>query len=235
MACLGGVASAAPLPSDARLDAERAQLQALVDGAEQEGLPAELLTAKIREGLAKNVPPGRITSALAILTNSLRQARVEASAHVAQRPAALLKAIVDAHALGASNADVALVLAAAAGKPATAATRSIEVLGDLLQRKLPARSVTLAVAQVVAHRPVLLGELAARVESLSRLQGVTPVEALDALARVSALGLSPDQAAQLVHGHDGPGNGPPDGKGPLRETTGDRGPPPDRIPKGRPH
>ena len=154
MVCVSAVAAAAPLPADARLDAERPALQAIVDGAEQEGLPSELLGAKVREGLAKNVPPPRITVAVRALATALKQARDEAQPHLAHPPAQLLKAIVDAHALGAAPGDIEVVLKAA--RPQTA-TRAIEVLGDLLQRRYPPQAAARAVAEVAARQPTAAG------------------------------------------------------------------------------
>jgi hypothetical protein len=126
---LARTSGAAGLPDDARLAASRKELQAIVDDAERAGLPAGLLVDKVREGLAKGVPPQRIAGAVRALDGALRSAQVEAGPHLPGKvPATVLKAIVDAHALGCKPGDVEVVLKAAAQKGAGVATRAVEVL-----------------------------------------------------------------------------------------------------------
>jgi hypothetical protein len=69
------LAQAAPLPGDARLDPVRARLEAVVSGAAQDGLPAEVLVSKVREGLAKGVPADRIETATIRLAEGLKSAQ----------------------------------------------------------------------------------------------------------------------------------------------------------------
>ncbi|HZS39687.1 MAG TPA: hypothetical protein VFF06_22800 [Polyangia bacterium] len=218
IALLAGRALAAPLPADARLGgAERVELQALVDDAAQKGLPDALLADKVREGLAKNVPAPRIVQAVRALASSLESARVEAQPHVVGAPsAALLKAIVDARALGAGAAVITVL--ASSKTPATQ-TRAVEVLADLAQRGYPIQASARTIAEIV-RRPAELERLTARAESLLA-RGVTRTEALDALQRSSAAGLGLDGAAQLLHRTGGDVG---DGRGPSRETSGPRGP-----------
>jgi hypothetical protein len=209
---------AAPLPDDARLQAVRAELQTIVDRAARDGLPDALLADKIREGLAKGVPAPRIVGVVRTLATELQQARSEAAPHVAGVPSqALLKAIVDAHALGV-RAEVAELLAATRGLESQ--TRAVEVLGDLAQRGYPAPNAEHALAAIARH-PAELDHLPARVESLTA-RGATRAQALDALARSSTLGLGLDGASQFLN--RGLGD---DGRGPNRETSGPRGPNPD--------
>src|SRR3569833_4117649 len=59
------------VPDDARLGATRASLQATVDRAEAAGLPGRPLVIKVREGLAKGVPPERIAAAVESLERGL--------------------------------------------------------------------------------------------------------------------------------------------------------------------
>jgi hypothetical protein len=235
VALWAGAAAAAPLPADPRLATERARLQAIVDGAEHDGLPAELLAAKVREGLAKNVPPARIAQAVGVLAGALRQARGEAAPIVQQPSAALLQAIVEAHALGATRADVESLLRVSGAKGAPLATRAVEVLGDLLQRGFPTSPSARVVTEVAGHRASVLDQLVVRAETLAQLAGVSRSDALEALQRASALGLGLDQASQLLHGRDASSDAPSNGKGPPRETAGDRGPhsPSDHGSKGK--
>jgi hypothetical protein len=204
------------LPGDPRLQPAQAQLQATIDAAEKSGLPAELLIDKVREGLAKGVPAVRIAQVVAGLSTALANARSEATPYVAHPPAALLKAIADAHALSVSAVEVQTVLRASTAKGAS--TRAIEVLSDLVQRGFPSAPSARAVAEVASHRPGALAQLAPHAESLAASGGVGRSEALDALARAAAQGLGLDHAGDLV---GKPGN---DTRGPNREATGARGP-----------
>src|SRR5689334_5856718 len=107
---LARTSRAAGLPDDPRLAPARAELQAIVDDAERVGLPASLLVDKIREGLAKGIPAARIVGVTRTLRTAFESARSEASQHFRLAiPPGLLKAIVDAHALGAQRAEVGLV------------------------------------------------------------------------------------------------------------------------------
>jgi hypothetical protein len=120
------------LPGDPRLAGEQKALQAILDGAQGSALPVELLIAKVREGLAKNIPPPRITAALTALALGLKDAQAEAKPFLSKPPPGLLKAIVDAHALGVTSADLRVVLATS--RTPGAAQHAVEVLGDLVQR-----------------------------------------------------------------------------------------------------
>src|SRR5262245_57888212 len=105
---------AAPLPDDPRLDPVRADLARTVAQASARRLPDTLLTDKVREGLAKNVPPERIAQVVAKLAAALGDARAEARPFVSGTPpSALLKAIADANALGVTTNAVIDVLRAA--------------------------------------------------------------------------------------------------------------------------
>jgi hypothetical protein len=140
-----------------------------------------------------------------------------------------LKAIVEAHAVGAGTAELKSVLDAARSTSALA-TRAVAVLTDLLQRGYPAKAAAHAVGSVAAHSPSWLSQLPAQAESLRLHQGVGAVEALDALARVGAAGLGLEQAVEALRK-----NGPPeDGRGPDRETSGPRGPGNNGRGRGRP-
>ena len=118
---------------DARLGTSAAALQKLVDRATQEGLPSDLVLNKVREGLAKLVPPPRITVVASALVEALEKARSEAQPFYAQGlpPPGLLKALVEAHAANVSVADAAVVMRAGGRE------RAIQVLTDLVQRGYP--------------------------------------------------------------------------------------------------
>lgn len=210
----GGIAWAEPPAiDDARLGPSAAAVHHIVDGAAKSGLPAALLADKVREGLAKGVPPARIVPVVAALADGLARARTEAQPFVGAAPAALLKAIVEAHAAGAGAADVAAVLHAGGRE------RAIEVLTDLLQRGYPVAVAARTVAAVAAKKGGALDRVVGEAERLRAIDGAAPGDALDALARANAQGLGLDHAEQLLHrGADA------SDVGPNRETSGVRGP-----------
>jgi hypothetical protein len=207
---------------DPRLGAEREAIARTIETAARNGLPVEILHDKLREGLAKGVAPARITAALVRLSDALATARVE----LAGRPGAsarLYRAVVDAHAAGASRADVSVALAATARTDNDAGARAVEALGDLARRGFPPSAASRTVAEIARARPDSLNQLVAEAESLRRSGIATPVEALDALARAAQRSLRLDEAGKLLPrgARDrAPGN---DERGPDRETQGSRG------------
>src|SRR6266542_5698847 len=89
-----------------RLGPDSAGLRAILERAGAADLPAELLVDKVREGLAKGVPPGRIVAVVTGLERALGQARVEAQPYAgAKPPRGLLRALVEAHAAGVRDGD----------------------------------------------------------------------------------------------------------------------------------
>jgi hypothetical protein len=210
-----GASADAPAIDDARLGRAAADVHAIVDHAAHEGLPADLLVDKVREGLAKGVAPERIVAVVRGLDQSLARARGEAQPFAgAALPSLLLKAIVEAHAAGVGSDDVTLVLRAGGRE------RAMQVLTDLVQRNYPAGAAARTVAGV-SGRAAALEQLVGRAERLRVTDGASPAEALDALARANAQGLGLDHAEQLLHKGGAAGD---EGRGPNRETSGGRGP-----------
>jgi hypothetical protein len=220
IALLASTALAAPI-DDPRLGSEALVLKQLIADAQRNGLPVELLTAKIGEGLAKGVPAPRITGAVRTLAGGLGEAKLLAGKFVPLAPPGLLKAIVDARALGAGVPDLEAILKAASQRGAS--QRAIEVLGDLIQRGFPPGLSSQAVKAVTSKDPRGLDPLPAQAEGLARRVGVTRAEALDALVRAVWQGISFDQAAQLLRIKD-PALQDNDGHGPPRESWGPHGP-----------
>jgi hypothetical protein len=176
--------------ADEREDATRAVLEQ----AARDGVPAEILDDKIKEGLAKGVPLARIAQAVRELERSLASARREAQPYAGANVSRdLLRAIVDAHASGANPGDVARVLKAGGREHA------LEVLTDLLHRGYPADRA----ARAVSDHAKAPDRLMARLERLRTVDGVPAGEALEELQRNN-------------------------GRGPDRETEGERGHGPDR-------
>jgi hypothetical protein len=224
---LGQAAPPSSLVEDARLGPARAELRASFDAALREQVPEALLTDKLREGLAKGVPAPRIAQVIAGLERALAAARAEALPLVAAPPPGLLKAMVEAHAIGAARNDLASVLRAAAPHGPEAATRAVEVLTDLGQRGYPAGPASITVAQIARSSPASLAQLPAQAELLRSQRGASHAEALAALLRASAEGIPLDRAEQALRrgdkSDDGRGPGGDDGHGPVRESSGPRG------------
>jgi hypothetical protein len=203
----------APL-SDARLQPAAAELRSIFAQAAQDGVPDELLSDKLREGLAKGVPPARIAQVLRSLEQALGRARREAGTLPGSPPPKeLLKAIVDAHAAGVGSPELKPLL-----RP-PARTRAVEVLTDLAQRGYPAPPSAQLVSQIAAHEPGALDRLVGEVERARADAGLTYVEAVDALARATGQGASLEHAlSSLRHDHADDLHGPP------RDSSGARGP-----------
>jgi hypothetical protein len=205
-----------PAVDDARLGASAAEVRAVVDHAAQAGLPAQLLVDKVREGLAKGVAPARIAGVVRALEAGLSRARSEAQPFAGSAPPpGLLRAIVEAHAAGAGNVELTAVLRAGGRE------RAVQVLTDLIQRGYPAAGAAQTVAAVGARNGAL-DRLVGEAERLRSVDGASPGEALDALARANAQGLGLDHAEQLLHRGADPGDD--SAHGPNRETSGVRGP-----------
>jgi len=218
---VGGLAYAdRPALDDARLGAAAPELHALVDRAAASGLPAELLADKVREGLAKGVPPARIVLVVRGLSDGLGRARVEVQPFVAGAPSAtLLKAIVEAHAAGVGAGELTAVLRAGAHDR----ERAVQVLTDLAQRGYPVAVAARTVSAIAGHGRSGLDHLVGEAERLRSVDAAAPGDALDALARADAQGLGLDHAEQLLH-HGSDASDSNNGNGPNRETSGGRGP-----------
>jgi hypothetical protein len=205
-----------PAIDAARLGPSAGDVRAVVDHAAQAGLPEQLLVDKVREGLAKGVAPARIVVVIRGLEEGLLRARAEAQPFTGSAPPpGLLKAIVEAHAVGANVGDVGALLRAGGRE------RAVQVLTDLIQRGYPVAGATRTVAALGAHLDAL-DRLVGEAERLRSVDGASPSDALDAIARANAQGLGLDHAEQLLH-HGGDVSDD-NTHGPNRETSGGRGP-----------
>jgi hypothetical protein len=193
----------AGVSDDARLAPVKAQLDQAYTAAARDGVPVSLLDDKLAEGLAKNVPPARLAAFIGTYETRLTEAA--ALAKTASTPA-LLKAIVEARAAGATGHDLEPLVARGA--------HAVDVLTDLAQRGFPPAQAASIVAKVASKNPRQLDRLAAVAQSLAARLG--PVEALDAIGRAADRGLGPDRAPDFA--------GRPDDRGPNRDTSGQRGP-----------
>jgi hypothetical protein len=125
-------------------DAERAQVERILNDARAAGLPAEALIDRALEGAAKRAPANLIVAAVARLQEELRSAR-EAFGQAAS--AAELAAGASALRAGARPEDLARLRALRPGQPLTMA---VAVLADLVAAGVPADT---SVAAVLALAP----------------------------------------------------------------------------------
>ena len=210
-------AGAAPvLPADARLAPVRASLETLMARASSEGLPAELIASKVREGLAKGVAPEAIRVAAERLAQSLGNAARFVRAHRAPAPpspsppaapaAALIQVVADAELAGV-EAD-SLIPLVASGESDAVVTRAIAVVTDLSMRGYPARRSGALVKEIADRDARALGRVVAGVEAIRVEQTVSRADALETLGRNLATGgASLDAAvARSLETGDRPGN-----------------------------
>ena len=203
---LARAAAADPvLPADARLDSARVELDQLVAGLAAQGLPAELLVAKVREGLAKQVPVARIL----VVARKLGVELVEVDA-LARRglglgrdsaPPGLLAALIDARTSGAAVKELAALIGEAGkendrAKAASAATRAATSLADLAARGYPSEGVGALVGTLARGDGRKLGRLAGALETLRKAEGLTPGQALELVRAAIAAGGDPDSAVR---------------------------------------
>src|SRR5262245_31047233 len=142
-------AGAAPvLPDDPRLAPVRQKLEDAIARASAAGLPSELLSGKVREGLAKGVDAARIEAAVFRLAESLEAARGFVSARrQGAAPVALVRAVAEARMSGVSLAAIEGLVGGQ--QPETPARRAIEVLTDLSMRGYPIERAAIIVRAVL--------------------------------------------------------------------------------------
>jgi len=184
-------AGAAELTADPRLAGVRAPIEEILARATREGLPAELIASKVREGLAKGVAPEAIRGAAERLAGSLdgaaRFLRTQRAAPPAPgTPAAapstqLIRAVAEANLAGVS-ADGLLPLVASHDSDAVVA-RAIEVVTDLTMRGYPSSRSGTVVREIADRDARSLGRVVAGVESIRAEQTVSRADALEALGR----------------------------------------------------
>jgi len=133
------------------LISERATLSATMASARAGGLPTELLVAKLREGVAKRVPPARIAHAVTLLHQRLQSAdrllRGVPSAPTNDRRNALY-ALVDALNAGLTEGDLMRVIAAlgASGREPRVVVEVAVTMAELAERGFAGDSVVRAIA-----------------------------------------------------------------------------------------
>jgi hypothetical protein len=210
-------AAAAGPPQDPRLDTQRAALDQAFAAAIRDGVPESLLADKIKEGLAKNVPLPRISQAVWALETSYAEAVRLSAPHVSSPPRELLTAISEARMAGAQPREIEALLALHRGLKAT--NQAVDMLTDLILRRFPSDAAERAVASVIVRAPREINRVVVEAQALRSSAGMSPRQALDAIAAMVDHGASDEHAGQ--------GNSPLlDDRGPNRETSGQRGPAP---------
>jgi hypothetical protein len=231
------LAQAAPLPGDARLDPVRARLEAVVSGAAQDGLPAEVLVSKVREGLAKGVPADRIETAAIRLAESLKSAQAFARERRPgnQAPVELVRALAEARLAGVELG--ALEPMVRGGRSGAETARAVEVLTDLTLRGYPTPRAASLVHNVLGRDAGSLARLPAALDVLRREQALTHAETVDALARnlrgtgnldAAAKGAAAEHGKAIGRGKEpgspaNPGNDAFIPPGQLKKQSGTRG------------
>jgi hypothetical protein len=192
-----------------------ADLGVIINQAKHDGLPAELIVDKVREGLAKGIPASQVMSVARGLLVALAHARAEAQPLIGVAPPpGLLKAIIEARTAGVASDSIVTLLRAGGREQA------VQVLTDLVQRGYPTLVAARTVGALSSHRDAL-EQLVGQAERLRLIEGASLSDALYTLVCANAQGLSLDRAEQLLHGNEANDD---NGRGPNRETSGPRGP-----------
>lgn len=177
----GAQTAVARPPLEQRLDPQLlAELQPVFAAARRDSLPVRALEDKALEGAAKRVPPERIVAAVRRLADDLRLGRTA----LRQGAPALplddedVVAAADAHRRGVPASEIVALRARA---PAAASLLvALTVLGDLVQRGVPADRARAALVELleagVTTQQII--EIPARVDAALRV-GAPPVEALN--------------------------------------------------------
>lgn len=183
------------LPDDARLTPVRPALERQLGRARAAGLPTDVVVAKVREGLAKNIAPDRIEGAVERLVSGLEESRSFAVERTGRAPSqGLVASLAKARLAGVDLASSALVLKDV--KDDAAAAHAVSVLTDLASRGYPTERAALVVRDVGAHEPGALGRLPFALDNLRQQQALTPLQAVDTLARSLVAGTTLDAAAR---------------------------------------
>ncbi len=186
LATLCGQLAAALLASqgrpalEQRLDAQTvAALRPVLDSARSDSVPVQALEDKALEGVAKHVPPERIVAAVRQLAVELRDARTllrSAAPGVAVSDGETVAA-ADARRRGVPATEVSALRSHA--PPASGLVVAYTVLGDLVQRGVPADQGRLVIEQLLTAgvSAEQIAEIPARMDVGLRV-GAPPLDAL---------------------------------------------------------
>lgn len=179
LACAGAAPLAGQQRLEGRLDAATlATLRPVFELARRDSVPVTALEDKALEGAAKRIPAERIVAAVQQLARDLRDARVLLRG---ARPSGAIAdgevlAAADAPRRGVPTAEIAAL--AANVPPALSLLVPLTVLGDLVQRGVPAAEARQVIQELLAAgiSPQQLAEIPARVDVALRV-GAQPREA----------------------------------------------------------
>ena len=218
------VAQRIAMPADPRLDPVREALERLVDRAVKDGLPAEMIVSKAREGLAKGVPPEAIRSAAERLAESLGAAAQMLRVHRPASPSpSLIRLVAEARMAGVRPDEIAPLVTSPESDAMVA--RAIEVVTDLAMRGYPSRRSVLVVKEVADRDALALGRVVAGLESIRLEQTVSRADALETLGRnLQSSGASLDWAvARALEAGDRAGGGSASSPGRSADAPGHQG------------
>jgi hypothetical protein len=154
-AALGPLAAAClaaqePPALERRLDpGTLAAVRAIIDSTRGDSVPSQVLEDKALEGVAKHVPPPRIVAAVRQLAGELRDARtlLRGAAPRALLAAGEIVAAADARRRGVPSDQVAALRHHVA--PQAPLIVPLTVLGDLVQRGVPADQARAVIEQLI--------------------------------------------------------------------------------------
>lgn len=171
---------AAGLPDDARLAGVQSRLTTTMALVAKEQLPADVVVNKVREGLAKRVPPAAIAGAVERLVEQLRQARALAKAEGIAKPSArLLQSVAEASLASVDRSALRRLLSGPQEEANKA--QAIESLADLKLRGYAPEATVAVVESVLAKDPGALPQLPLAIEALRQDFALTTVEATSSL------------------------------------------------------
>jgi hypothetical protein len=169
-----------------------AAVRAIIDSARFDSIPSQALEDKVLEGVAKHVPPARIVAAVRQFAAELRDARalLRAGAPGATLVDGEIVAAADARRRGVPPAEVSALRGHVS--PKASLLVALTVLGDLVQRGVPAGQARDVIEQLIAAgvSSQQLAEIPARMDVGLRV-GAPPLDALRSALPVPVRPVSP--------------------------------------------
>lgn len=223
-AATAAAAEPTSLPADPRLAPVRVELEKTVATAGRDGLPVEMIVSKVREGLAKGVPPEVIRDVAARLAQNLSASATMLRTQRAGAPSpALVRVVAEARLAGVEPESLAPL--AASHEPDAVVARAVEVVTDLTMRGYPGRPSASLVRDIAERDAPSLGRVVAGLEAIRTEQTVSRADALEALGRnFRSHGASLDSAvSRSLESGDRAGGAGADSPGKSAEAPGHTG------------
>lgn len=180
-----------------RLDPQTlAAVRAIVDSARADSVPSQALEDKALEGVAKHVPPPRIVAAVRQLSIELRGARalLRGAAPGARVTDGEVVAAADAARRGIPAAEISALRSRVPST--TSLVVAFTVLGDLVQRGIPAGQAREVIEQLIAAgaSPQQIADIPPRMDVGLRV-GAPPLDALRSALPIPMRPFKPPQPA----------------------------------------